>query len=81
MPDDMEPTPLADFRPLMAWRVAISETDGLLALILVDANDKQETFFFPPAVADEISERLAVNAHALRSALGLPPVPPTPSVG
>lgn len=72
IPDDHEPTPVEDFVPLMAWRVAISETDGLLALILMDDQQRQSTFYFPPSVADEMSERLAVNAHALRAKLGVP---------
>ena len=71
MPDDPDPIPVEAFVPLMAWRVAVSEQDGLLALILVDDQDRKSTFYFPPAVADELSERLAVNAHHLRAALGI----------
>ena len=71
MPDEPDLMPVEDFVPLMAWRVAISEADGLLALVLVDDQERQSTFFFPPSVAEEMSERLAVNAHALRASLGL----------
>lgn len=57
----------------MAWRVAISNDEGLLALVLMDDQGRQSMFYFPPATAEELSERLAVNAHKLRTALGLPP--------
>lgn len=70
-PDEPDLMPVEGFVPLMAWRVAISESDGLLALVLVDDQDRHSTFYFPPSVAEEMSERLAVNAHALRTSLGL----------
>lgn len=68
--DDLLPDP-GEFIPLMAWRVAISEADGLLALVLRDDQGREATYFFPPAVGEELSERLAINAFKLREALGL----------
>jgi hypothetical protein len=51
------------FTLVKKWRVGSEPDQGIVGIELIDANDELHSFCFPPGLAIQIADKLAVHAE------------------